>query len=83
MVMNDNIELHGNAGIYLQDGNVISFQIGDIPAAAPVLEASASSLPSVAAPSSSPTTTSGSPYKATKSLPVDGTTPSATKSSPR
>ena len=28
--MNDNIEVHGNVGVYLQDGNIISFQLGDI-----------------------------------------------------
>lgn len=41
--MNDNIEVHGNVGIYLQDGNVISFQIGDS-ITAPMSEASASGL---------------------------------------
>lgn len=27
--MNDNVELYGNAGIYVNDGNVVSFQIGE------------------------------------------------------
>ena len=25
---NDHLELHGNAGLYVNDGNVFSFQIG-------------------------------------------------------